>query len=304
MKLLEKFEKGAASNTYQRVDSDYSVNIFLGYSDNGQLSMVITENGKEVVVKSSQIINVQLKKREDNKLALSFDLLDNSYKSIFFIFCKDIILTCEKVGSEIAISTALTRWKYWKDMFGKRRQNILDKMEIKGLIGELIELRNNFMEDLDETTAIECWMGPLLGHKDFEIGETWYEIKSVNENAVQVTISSLEQLESDVEGYLVIIRLEETSSVSDISVNLNQMVISIIDKINDPENLELFLTKLDNVGYVCDAEYDNYNFVYRGKQRYSVGNEFPRLRRSEVDPSIGNAKYTILINGITKFKGV
>lgn len=86
----------------------------------------------------------------------------------------------------MAISNALIRWKYWKEMFGKRSQNILDKMEIKGLIGELTELKEYFMERWDETTAITRLDRPLLGHKDFEIEETWYEIKSVNENAVQV----------------------------------------------------------------------------------------------------------------------
>lgn len=304
MELQKKFDKGAESHTYQRIDADYRTNIFLGYNDDGQMSMVITESGKDVAVKSSQIINVQLKKREDNKLALSFDLIDISYKSLFLVFCKDIIITSEKAGNEMAISNALIRWKYWKEMFGKRRQNILDKMEIKGLIGELIELKEYFMERWDETTAITSWMGPLLGHKDFEIEETWYEIKSVNENAVQVTISSLEQLESDAEGHLVIIRLEDTNTSNNQSINLNQMVADISNKIIDPENMGLFLTKLDNVGYEYNTEYDNYNFTYKGTQRYSVGNDFPRIRRSEINPSIGNVKYTILLDGISEFREV
>ena len=304
MELQKKFDKGAESHTYQRIDAGYHTNIFLGYNDDGQMSMVITESGKDVAVKSSQIINVQLKKREDNKLALSFDLIDISYKSLFLVFCKDIIITSEKAGNEMAISNALIRWKYWKEMFGKRRQNILDKMEIKGLIGELIELKEYFMERWDETTAITSWMGPLLGHKDFEIEETWYEIKSVNENAVQVTISSLEQLESDAEGHLVIIRLEATNTSNNQSINLNQMVADISNKIIDPENMGLFLTKLDNVGYEYNTEYDNYNFTYKGTQRYSVGNDFPRIRRSEINPSIGNVKYTILLDGISEFREV
>ena len=144
-------------------------------------------------------------------------------------------------------------------------------------------------------------MGPLLGHKDFEINDTWYEVKSVNENATQVIISSFEQLEADNDGHLVIVRLEETGSVVDNSINLNKIVSKIIDCIEDPDNLEMFRTKLDNVGYVADSEYDSYNFLHKSTQRYLVGDKFPRLRRGEVDPSIGNAKYTILLNGITDF---
>lgn len=302
MELLKKFEKGALSHTYQRIDSDYKVDIFLGYNDEGKMSMVITENGRETSVKSSKFISVQLKRREDGKLALSFDLLDNTYKSMFLIFCKDIIITCEKAGSEMAISNGLMRWKYWKEMFGKKKNNVLDKSEIKGLIGELLELRDFFMKKWDVETAVESWMGPLLGHKDFEIDDTWYEVKSVNENAIQVTISSLEQLESDVNGYLVVVRLEDTSSVLGYSINLNEVVISVAEKISDPDILELFRTKLDNIGYSFDAEYDNYNFLYKGTWRYCVDERFPRLRRSEIASTIGNAKYTILLDGITGFK--
>ncbi len=96
MNIEEKFKKGNISNTYQRIDSDYKVNIFLGYNDDGKMSMVITEPGKETAIKSSKLIDVSLKRREDQKMALTFDLLDDAYKSMFMVFCKDIIVICER----------------------------------------------------------------------------------------------------------------------------------------------------------------------------------------------------------------
>jgi len=302
MNIEEKFQKGSISNTYQRIDSEYKVNIFLGYNDDGQMSMVITELGREVVVKSSKVIEVSLKRREDRKIALTFDLLDNSYKSMFLVFCKDIIAICERAGSEMAISSALTRWKYWKEMFGKKRLSILEKQEIKGLMGELIELKDHFLQTYDETKAINSWMGPLLGHKDFEIDDTWYEVKTVNENAIQVNISSLEQLDSEVDGHLVVVRLEDTSSVTELAMNLNQIVMEITELIKDPENIDLFRFRLENMGYIPDIEYDNYNFIYKGTQRYIITENFPRLTRKDVADSIGNAQYSILLNGISNFK--
>ena len=252
-------------------------------------------------MKSTKIIDVKIKRREDKKLALSFDLLDEAYKSMFLIFCKDIIVVCEKSGPEMAISSALMRWKYWKEMFGRRKSHLLDKLEIKGLIGELFELKNFFMERFDETKAISSWMGPMLGHKDFEIDDTWYEVKAVSENATQVMISSLEQLESDIDGHLVIVRLEETSTTAKNAINLNSLVLTIVNMIEDPENLEMFRVKLDNVGYSMDVEYDAYNFLYKSTQRYTVNDEFPRLRRGSLDACIGNVKYSILLNGISAF---
>lgn len=302
MELAKKFEKGIETHTYQRIDPDYKVNIFLGYNDNGKMSMILTENGKEEKVKSSKLIDVHLKRRGDHKLALSFDLLDLAYAPMFTVFCKDMIIVCERAGKDMAISSALVRWKYWIEMFGKKRSQLLDRQEIKGLMGELYELKNHMIPVLRCKEAIKSWMGPLLGHKDFEVNDTWYEIKTINDGAIQLIISSLEQLESEDDGHLVVVWVNETSEANERSLNLNKMVLQITDLINDPEVLEEFRIKLDNVGYTLDPEYDNYNFVFKGTETYTVNDGFPRLRRSEVNEAIGNVKYTILLAGITDYK--
>ncbi len=302
MDLSEKFEKGSETHTYQRLDPCYKVNVFVGYNDNGQMSFTITEFGRPIPVKSSKLINVSLKKRADEKLALTFDLMDCGYRSMFLIFCADIIDNCEHVGPDRAISEAIIRWNYWKELFGKKRNSVLDKSEIKGLIGELLELRHYFLPNWDEKTAVASWMGPLLGHKDYEIDRTWYEIKSVNENAVQVTINSLEQLESDLDGHLVIVRLEDTSTANEKAINLNQAVLAVMNNIKQPEVLNLFRDRLILAGYDALPEYDDIAFMYKGTERYIVNASFPRLRRSDLSPAIGNAKYTIMLASIISFK--
>ena len=301
MQISKKFEQGIGRNTYQRLDSDYKVNVFLGYNEDGKMSMVITEPGQIVKTKSSKMIDVQMSKREDGKIALSFDLLDNAYASMFTIFCKDMILACERSGGEMAISSALVRWKYWLELFGKRGP-LLDKAEVKGLIGELLLLRDMFMPEYGVTDAIASWMGPMLGHKDFEVADTWYEVKAVNENAMQVGISSLEQLESDKNGHLVILRLEECSPVNKNSIFINELVISIIEKIDNQDALMSFREKLENVGYYSDPSYDEYAFGHKGMQMYSITEGFPRIRRKDLPLAVGNAKYTILLDGIAMYR--
>lgn len=301
MDISKIFENGLKNHTYQRIAPHYKVDIFLGYNDDGKMSMILTENGKEEFVKSSKLIDVRLMRREDHKLALSFDLLDLAYASMFEVFCKDIILVCEYAKKGMAISTALVRWKYWKEMFGKKRSLILEKQEIKGLMGELYELKNYFIPKYGYKDAIKSWMGPLLGHKDFEIDNIWYEIKTINDGAVQINISSIEQLESDLDGNLVVVRVDESSENSENAINLNQLVLQIMNVIEDPEILEEFRTKLENIGYSVDSGYDDFNFLFKGRDVYIVNDKFPRLRRGEINSAIGNAKYTIMIAGISDF---
>ena len=302
MELSKKFEQGVDTHTFQRIDPDYKVNIFLGYNDEGQMSMIITEDGKEERVQPSKLIDVHMNRRENHKLVLSFNLLDLAYAPMFTVFCKDMIVVCERAGKDMAISSALVRWKYWREMFGKKRSQFLDKQEIKGLMGELYELKNRMIPSFGYKDAIKSWMGPLLGHKDFEINRTWYEVKTINDGAVQVIVSSLEQLESEIDGHLVLVRVDETSENNEKALNLNKLVLQITDMIEDPEILEEFRTKLDNVGYSTDQEYDRFNFIVKGSEMYAVNSHFPRLRRSEVNNAIGNAKYTILLAGIVDFK--
>ncbi len=301
MDIQKKFEAGRQNHTYQRIDANYVVNIFLGYNEKGNMSMIITENGVEAKVKSSKFIEVSLKRREDKKLALAFDLLDEAYNSLFLIFCKDIITVCEKAGVDMAISNALMRWKYWRELFGRQSSHLLDSQEIKGLIGELIILKDRFIPKYAVAKSIESWMGPLLGHKDFEISDTWYEVKTIPENATQVTISSLEQLEADNDGHLIIVRLEDSNAVTDNTITLNTLVTSIVNLIDDPEIIDLFRGKLDNMGYCPDLEYDKYNFILKSVCQYKIIPTFPRLRRKNTDPNIANVKYSILLNGIRDF---
>ncbi len=301
MNIENKFEKGYNSRSYQRIDSEYKTNIFLGYNENGFMSMVITEKGQVEYIKPSKNINVQLKQREDGKLALSFDLLDNSYESMFIVFCKDIINSCESSGNNNAISNAIKRWNAWNALFRKKNPNILNKNEIQGLIGELIELKQNILLKYDEGDAINSWRGPLLGHKDFEISDTWYEVKSAHENSIEIVINSLEQLESDVTGYLVVVKLDETSSVYTGSINLNSIVQDVLSNLKDLNSIDTFYKKLESVGYSYNVEYNDYNYIYKSTDRYTVDSNFPRLTREQVNLSINRVKYTILLNSIVDF---
>lgn len=302
MNLLEKFELGKQNKTYLRIDPCYNVDIFIGYDDDGRMSLAIIEKGKEVSVKSTNLIEETQGIRKDGKLQLKFSLLDSSYKPMFLKVCRDIIEYCCQKGKGKAISAASERWKYWREVFDSKKGNILSENEIKGLLGELVVLNEHFMNEYDERTAVSAWMGPLMGHKDFEINETWYEVKTVNQNASEVHISSLEQLESPVEGHLIVVQMEKTNEVNKLAINLNDYVSLIENKITDSNLKEEFWNRLTNVGYEYDEEYKKHNFVFYAKTYYTVKDDFPRLTRANMNRKISSAEYSISLDGIEEFK--
>ena len=121
-------------------------------------------------------------------------------------------------------------------------------------------------------------MGPVLGHKDFEVSDTWYEIKAIAEGASSVTISSIEQLDSMEIGHLVVVRMEDTSPTSSLAINLNSIVASVKKKIKDVDILNEFDLKLNDVGYAYSEAYEDYNFVIKGYDQYVVDERFPRIK--------------------------
>ena len=302
MNLMKKFNEGKNHKKYFRIDPDYKLDAYVGYNEEGQMSLSIIENGRIEKINSSKFIHAQLNKRNDGKLVLSFDLQDSAYISTFLVLCSDLIEMCECNGKDKAIQTAIERWNFWRDMFSNKQPDILSKKEIKGLIGELIVLSEFMIKKHGHFEAINSWMGPLLGHKDFEFGDEWIEVKSINTASNQVTISSLEQLDSQVEGKLIIVRLEDTNSSVDDAINLNSIVNEIVEDLDSSDIMQAFQMKLYSAGYAYNKLYDDINFRFEKMETYKVVDEFPRLTRGNVNLKIGNAKYTILLDGIESFK--
>lgn len=301
MNLKEKFDECKKTGGFKRLKG-YQVDIFIGYDENGNMAVAITENGKKERISSSKFIKVTFNTRTDGKLILMFSLTDKTYEDIYLKFCNDLIESCECAGQEVAISCGVLRWKYWQSTFSKKKSDILSEEEIKGLIGELYIVKNHFFRQVSIEDSIRAWLGPLGGHKDFEIDDTWYEIKSTNESSIQITINSLEQLESDIDGYLFIVRLERTSDISTDSLDLNTIIKEISKTLSDPNVMDLYLERLNAAGYEYSEEYDAYKYRFKGIKLYLVNDSFPRLRKNEINPSIIKAEYSILIDGISEFE--
>lgn len=302
MNLKSKFTKLTTVDKYQRVDATHNIDIYLGYNQNGQKSMVITEYSKIYPVKSSKAINVLLNKREDGKSALSFDLIDDIYENLFYVFCNDIVISSQNISKDKSIAFCLKRWTYWKSMFSKKKDDLLSELEIKGLIGELYFLKNNMIRKYGVDASVKSWMGPLYGHKDFEINNTWYEVKSISEAAITVKVSSIEQLDSDKDGHLIVIRLEKSNVMSQGILRLNEMVQELASMIEDSDVLHEFGKKLNNMGYTYCEEYDEIVYSFKGIESYLINHKFPIMRKKQMHNAITNITYAIILNNINRFK--
>lgn len=305
MKVREIFEISESNNQYRRVECKYNVDISLGRDLKGNLSLVIIEKGEIQKVNSSEVINVYLRKRKDKKLILGFDLLDAQLENLFIWFCEDLIQATENISKEDAITFCIKRWNTWKKMFSKSKSEYLCESEIKGLIGELYFLKNYLVKNYGKTLSIKSWEGANLNHKDFIFEDTWFEIKTISENSENVNINSLEQLDSTIEGNLIINLLEKTNELDKESFNLNLLVKDIIKIIKENNDLlEEFSNKLLNINYNFEEYYENYYYKIVKVKRYIVNENFPRIVSRNLNEEIVNVKYSLNVKNLKKYEGV
>lgn len=299
--IYRTFREDFPSRHFIRFGDNRHLSLYIGRDDDARYSFDFRGKYKPVRISRSDVILVEQYKVGD-LLTLRFSLENNDLLEYFCTFCQDL-LDSVKVTSddETAYQTLRSRYYSWKQLF--RPDNArLTEAEIMGLIGELLFLKDYMMIERGIDVALESWMGPEKTHKDFSDQQDWFEVKTINFGKDSVRISSIEQLDSDINGTLVVYELEKMSPSFE-GIRLNQLVNSIIALLVNIHQREIFMAKLQLFGFDFSNENDNIIFALRNKYMYKVDNKhFPRLSRTLLPGAITQAQYDLLLTEIEPFK--
>lgn len=293
----EKFKEIKGSSYYLRVDDVHPLDILLGLNDEGKKNIRLLGNFKKTKIKRTKAIDVNHFESKE-KLIISFSLASDDYLDLFYLFCDDLIDSSRNINPKDGYTFFVNRYEKWR-YFASSMKKYLSDIEIKGLLGELLFLNNHLIDKFGISKAIQGWTGPEPTKKDFSYEQTWYEIKVVSKESI--TISSIEQLESDSDGYLVLYYLEKMSPEAT-GYTLNNVVESVIDQIELDQDKELFIMKLLSLGFYKEEYYDSYVFKTTRVEFYIVNDEFPKIKKNMLPNAISNIKYDIIIKMIEKFK--
>lgn len=284
-----------------RVGENRNVSTYVGRDSEGRYSFDFRGRFKLARTKSSEVICVAHIQSQDDMI-LRFSLENSSLLEYFCAFCADLVDSVLAINDdETAYSALRMRYFSWKQLFKPNHGN-LTEIEIMGLIGELLFLRDYLIPKKGDADALESWMGPEKTHKDFSFNNEWFEIKAVSAGKDTVLISSIEQLDSNDSGFLVIYSLEKMSPAYD-GLKLNTLVNEMIPMFRLPQSKELFLAKLALYGFDFSPENDNFVYDVKSVSKYKVeGPAFPRITRGLLPQAISNAKYDIVITLLEPFK--
>ena len=301
MDIKKAFEKYSRNNYFSRADSDHILELHLGLDDKGRKAIELREKFKPRKVTGTAAIEVnQYTKDEYN--TIRFSLIDEDVTGLFYLFCDDLIEQTREVDSKAkGYDAIVNRFYQWKKMFVSPKAGVLAEISIMGLIGEILFLKGPLAERIGLEQALKSWSGQDLTHKDFSYDQTWSEIKTISSGSDSITINSLEQLESDYEGELVVYKLEKMSSNYE-GVTLNKLIVETRSLFKYEDDQNEFISKVTKQGYEYNDYYDDFVYTVKGCRRFMVNESFPKITRREIDAAINKATYSLAISGISEFE--
>lgn len=196
----------------KKLSIDSSLGVFYGISPEGYYRLAFMSSIAAPKMESTRLLRVTQGKENDDVFWTCFDLLNMDAKKVFYTFCANLIESIVSIKDEtIALRQLKVRYITWKAMFKNEITKAIPKEIVQGLFGEMYYLKNEMFPQYGVNDSVKAWSGPDGKSKDFSIGTTWYEIKTVGANATTVRISSLTQLSSENVGHLVILKAEGMS---------------------------------------------------------------------------------------------
>lgn len=280
------------------VDYRHPLRMYLNINPEGHRELIIPVERPEHRFEATYAIGVRnYENKKTNYYAIELLLpdLEKEYLSL----CFDLIESSREFDSAATSRQALFQtFKKWYALLSKKPLGILPLNEIRGLLGEIQYIIDEIKASRSDVLLANAWKIHKDSSRDFVFDDTWDEVKTIETSKNYVTISSLDQLNNDTEGRLVIYRLNSSNGIH--SFDLNGKVDELKSVVGFQAESELS-RKLLAKGYSYNAEYEKHRFVFDGRMDFRVDDQFPKIRRADVDPAILNAKYDLDIGRIRRW---
>lgn len=292
-------------NIGRRADDSHPLDFFISYDENHNMQMILASDCLPIVPASSIQIAVRANPRHDGKYALCFSLSDESLKEQFVSLCWDMMDCTYNISNKAnGVKKAIKRFCMWQKLFAEPKNKKMSDDEVKGLIGELCVLKQIVLPNYSEYIALSGWIGPLGADRDFEMSETWCEVKTVSLSKDTVSISSLDQLDINTDGELCIVRIEKSSPDTTGSFSLNMLIKEIRADLEDWDSCAIFDARIAAAKYSSSDPRSDDVYMLHQIEIYKIDQDFPRIRRSQLPIGIVNAKYELSIPGIQNWRKI
>jgi hypothetical protein len=198
-----------------------------------------------------------------------------------------------------ALQLLFVRLRRWQRLLSKGGAKLLDEREVRGLIGELLFLRDRLLP-LAGAAAVACWQGPMGLPQDFVYGGRLIEVKTFAAGtSPSVRIASAEQLTAvDAPLFLhlvCLVRQDGALTLPGIVEELRALIAG------SPAHAEAFDDRLLSIGYIDLPEYRSMAYAPTSVSDYEVREGFPRLTVQNIPAGVDDVSYAILLGHLRPF---
>lgn len=286
-------------------DAGHPLQLFIGTTDQGAPRLVIRTGARPTKPTLSNVVLVERYEDKGGKWNLSFTLQDRKFDEVFLRLADDVYARSAAAPNErSALDRVSVVFDEWRRLLRPRASGLLSMEELRGLVGELWLILNEFSTTRSIAAAIEGWLGPMGLPQDFWYdGDGFLEAKAIGPSMTRVNISSEHQLDTeDLE--LIVLQIANTDEQTVGAINLPTLVGRTLTALSDTgASADDLQERLARLGVdVTEAFYQDTWFVVTRMTNYGVDDEFPRIMASALPTGVTRVIYQIELVAIEKFK--
>lgn len=261
--------------------------------------LLITESRKGIKIRNTELNLIDFGKHP----FIDIICLHQDFKKEFIQIAEQIFEHYKNHKDLVkAIKITVNKWYFF---FEKDSNDNLTVSEVKGLIGELIFMKN-FSNKIPLRSILNAWKGPESGLRDYNFERFDVEVKTSSKEVGHVhSINGQFQLKSDnIPLFIYSVCLKKSDSANSITLKKLTDAICILLG-DDPFSLNLFFKKLESINvFLNKIEYYD-KFSYELKNILTIKIDKSNLNQFLIqndNSRISNVKYDFDFNGIENCK--
>ena len=275
--------------------------------ENHRLLLFKHHDAHSIGKKLPRLKGVELVRTIENSGAaiLVLRLLDATLREPFHTLCCDIVEAAEAQTDEGAAVAAyvMRTWRWHFLLRGGQKGLSLEQQ--KGLVGELLTLRDVFLPRLGALASVEAWCGPLGAAQDFRWQGLAIECKaSRGASSAHVLISSEHQLDAEQHRlFLRILDIRMADAGADGAFSVRVLIDDILNRIgpSNPAAVDLLLGRVEAAGLRFDEDEQEQHWTSGSAMLAAVTNDFPRITPLTLPDGISHVGYSLAVAACQPF---
>lgn len=296
--------KKASTDRYLLEPLD-AFNIFIGLNPSGLRILALDiKNKKEVNLDyfpswtGAPIEHIQI----ENRFYLIITLIDEDYANILDDLIHNLVMRFESVKNVEDALDIFSQWLIEYSWFFKKDRPPISKAAQRGIIGELIFLKDYLMKDRSKVNALNAWRGHNRKIHDFSFENGNVEIKTtITKEPKRVVISNEKQLDDNgIEHlFLGVFILKENDSGKSLPEYVDE-IRTLLRQDSQSANV-LFEVYLKHAKYMerDRSHYETYKITNQEMKLYKISNGFPRI--INLEDGVGDISYSITLSSCNDF---